>query len=97
MKDYSNLDYSKEFSKLQAKAMEQMPLPKIEQTEIKFINIEENMKNLVDSVIDWKTTIPAVVSGASWIIGKVWGIELPQTEINTACLFIIGLLVNTKK
>jgi len=90
------MDYSKEFENIEPKPMEQIEIPKVKE-EIKFIKVGEKMKNLIDGITDWKTTIPAVISGASWIIGKVWGIELPQTEITTACFFVVALFVNTKK
>jgi hypothetical protein len=69
----------------------------IKEPKIKYINIEGNMKNLVDGITDWKTTIPAIVTGANWVCGKIWGFQLPQSEVNIVCIALIGLFVNTKK
>jgi hypothetical protein len=86
-------DYATEFENLKPKPCEKI---EIKELEINYIK-EGNMQNLIANLTDWKTTIPAIISGASWLISTIWGIQLPQTEINTACICIVGLLVNSKK
>lgn len=40
---------------------------------------------------NWKTTTAAIIAALAYLVGTLFGIQLPTDAIQTTALFIIGL------